>query len=121
VLCCAFGPNPARASGFDIHGFGTYVVLLEVNASNSKGRLGESTSRRIVSANWSMDLNRTTAAFGKVGPLGPCDVATAQETNRTQADAGIWAAVSHHAYVAGSYAIFLFPIKGTSFVAALSD
>lgn len=104
VLCCAFGPNPARASGFDIHGFGTYVVLLEVNASNSKGRLGESTSRRIVSANWSMDLNRTTAAFGKVGPLGPCDVATAQETNRTQADAGIWAAVSHHAYVAGSYA-----------------
>jgi hypothetical protein len=31
-------------------------------------------------------------------------VATAQETNRTQADAGIWAAVSHHAYVAGSYA-----------------
>jgi hypothetical protein len=51
-----------------------------------------------------MDLNRTTAAFGTVGPLGPCDVAIAQETHRTQADAGIWAAVSHHAYVAPSYA-----------------
>jgi hypothetical protein len=103
LLCCAFGPNPARAGGFDIHGFGTYVVLLEVNASNSKGRLSEPTNRRIAAANWSMDLNHTTAAFGTVGPLGPCDVATAQETSRTQADAGIWPAVSHHAYVAPSY------------------
>jgi hypothetical protein len=104
LLCCAFGPSPARASGFDIHGFGIYVVLLEVNASNSTGRLSEPTSRRIASANWSMDLNRTTAAFGQVGPLGPCDVDTAQKPSRAQADAGIWAAVSHHAYVAASYA-----------------
>src|SRR5260370_20838711 len=103
LLCCAFGANLAEACGFDIHGFGTYVVLLEVNSSDSKGRLGEPTIRRIASANWSMDLNRTTAAFGTVGPLGPCDVVTAQETHRTQADAGIWAALSHHAYVAPSY------------------
>jgi hypothetical protein len=51
-----------------------------------------------------MDLNRTTAAFGKVDPLGPCDVTTAKEASGGQADAGIWAAVSHHAYVAPSYA-----------------
>jgi hypothetical protein len=104
LLCYALGANLAEAGGFDIHGFGTYAVLLEVNSSDSKGRLGEPTSRRIASANWSMDLNRTTAAFGTVGPLGPCDVASAQETHRAQADAGIWAAVSHHAYVAPSYA-----------------
>ena len=121
MLCCAFGPNPARAGGFDIHGFGTYIVLLEVNASNSKGRLSEATSRRIASANWSMDLNRTTAAFGKVDPLGPCDVTTPREPSRAQADAGMWAAVSHHAYVAASPLIFLFPINETSFAAAWSD
>ena len=103
LFCCAADMSQAQTADLDGRALATYVVLLEVNAANPTGRLSELASRRIAVASWSLDLNRTTAAFGRTGPLGPCSVTAARERPMSQDAVGIAAAVSHHAYVAPSY------------------
>jgi hypothetical protein len=94
----------ASATGYEIHAAATYFVLLEVGTLSPTARLDEPSARRIASANWSLDLNRTTAAFGVTGRFGACNFGAAQDTPLGQRAPGIEAAVAYHAYVAPSYA-----------------
>jgi hypothetical protein len=101
---CLVGANQACAAGYETHGLATYFILLEIATANPTGRLDEPSARRIASADWSLDLNRTTAAFGLTGRLGSCELIAAEEASSSQRAAGISAAVSYHAYVPPSYA-----------------
>jgi hypothetical protein len=98
------GTHPAAAGESEVRGLATYFILIEAGASASPGRLDEPAARRIAAADWSLDLNRTTAALGIVGDFGACELTAAQNMPPAQRAAGLAAAVSYHAYVAPSYA-----------------
>jgi hypothetical protein len=98
------GTHPAAAGGSEIRGLATYFILIEAGASTPPGRLDEPAVRRIAAADWSLDLNRATAAFGIIGDFGACELTATQNMPPAQRAAGLAAAVSYHAYVAPSYA-----------------
>jgi len=93
----SFSSDLASAD-YGIHGLGTYVVIMESNAAN--GALSASDSRRVAAATWSLNLNRSTAAFGRVGDYGPCDLVNEPPAAGNE----VHGAVAHHAFVAPSYA-----------------
>jgi hypothetical protein len=98
------GTHPAVAAGPELRGLATYFILLEAGASYPPGRFDEPAARRISAADWSLDLNRTTAAFGVTGRFGTCELIAVQNLPPARRAAGVAAAVSYHAYVPPSYA-----------------
>lgn len=104
TLCGSAGLAHAQKPTYNFYGLGSYIVLMQVHTANPTGHLNELTARRAAAADFSIDLNRTTAAFGSAQPIGPCNVAGAKEKATIGNGPGTFAAVAHHAYVAPSYA-----------------